>query len=230
MYLNYYLEQLKYIIYMIPVLLLAITAHEFAHGWMSDKLGDPTPRREGRLSLNPFRHLDPIGTLCLLFFHMGWAKPVRINTAYYKNRKQGIILVSLAGPFMNFLIAFISLFLAGLIMKFGNTNSEFMNIAFLLCYYSTVMNTGLGVFNLIPLPPLDGSNVLEQVIPGVERFFFKIRPYSSWILVILLVSGILSVPLSRANSYVLGELWGMVSKILGFGMGVPMNTGGGNII
>ena len=82
MYLNYYLQQLRYIVYMAPVLLIAITAHEFAHGWMSERLGDPTPRADGRMSLNPFRHLDLIGTLCLLFFHMGWAKPVRINTRY----------------------------------------------------------------------------------------------------------------------------------------------------
>ena len=82
MYLNYYIQQLRMLIYTVPVMLIAITVHEFAHGWVSYKLGDPTPKYEGRLSLNPLRHLDLIGTLCLLFFHMGWAKPVRINTAY----------------------------------------------------------------------------------------------------------------------------------------------------
>ena len=89
MYLNYYIQQLRMLIYTIPVMLIAITVHEFAHGWVSYKLGDPTPKYEGRLSLNPLRHLDLIGTLCLLFFHMGWAKPVRINTAYYRISGRG---------------------------------------------------------------------------------------------------------------------------------------------
>ena len=155
MYLNYYLQQLRYIVYMAPVLLIAITAHEFAHGWMSERLGDPTPRVDGRMSLNPFRHLDLIGTLCLLFFHMGWAKPVRINTRYYRDRRKGIILVSLAGPVMNFILAFLSILGSGLILRFGNATSELMQTLYLLCYYSAVMNTGLGVFNLIPFPPLD---------------------------------------------------------------------------
>lgn len=96
---SYYFQQLRDILYIAPVVLIAIMGHEFAHGWVSNRLGDPTPRMDGRLTLNPLKHLDPFGTLCLIFFKMGWAKPVRINTRYYKNRKSGIIMVSLAGPF-----------------------------------------------------------------------------------------------------------------------------------
>ena len=137
MYLNYYLQQIRYILYMAPVLLIAITAHEFAHGWMSERLGDPTPRADGRMSLNPLRHLDPVGTLCLIFFHMGWAKPVRINTRYYKNRRQGIIWVSLAGPVMNFILAFLSVLLSGLIIRFGDANSELMQVLYLCLLYTS---------------------------------------------------------------------------------------------
>ena len=117
---SYYLQQLRDILYIAPVVLIAIMGHEFAHGWVSDRLGDPTPRMDGRLTLNPLKHLDPFGTLCLIFFRMGWAKPVRINTRYYKNRKSGIIMVSLAGPFMNFILAFLSLLLYGLLGKYGS--------------------------------------------------------------------------------------------------------------
>ncbi|GLG88652.1 peptidase [Sellimonas catena] len=229
MYLNYYLQQLRYILYMAPVLLIAITAHEYAHGWMSERLGDPTPRADGRMSLNPLKHLDLVGTLCLLFFHMGWAKPVRINTRYYRDRRKGIILVSLAGPVMNFILAFISVLLSGLLLRFGNANSELIQVLYLLCYYSAVMNTGLGVFNLIPFPPLDGSNVLEQLIPRVGYFYERIRPYRSMILLILLVSGALSRPLTIANNTILGGMWETVQRILGFGVQIQ-SSGGGTIL
>lgn len=228
MYLSYYLQQLKYILYMAPVLLIAITAHEFAHGWMSEKLGDPTPRADGRMSLNPLKHLDPMGTLCLLFFHMGWAKPVRINTRYYRDRRKGIILVSLAGPVMNFILAFISIFLGGLLLRFGDTNSQVIQIVYLLCYYSAVMNTGLGVFNLIPFPPLDGSNVLEQLVPRAGYFYQRIRPYRTWILLLLLASGALSRPLTIANGTILSGMWNIVRTILGFG--VQIHSSGGTIL
>ena len=200
MYLNYYIQQLRMLIYTVPVMLIAITVHEFAHGWVSYKLGDPTPKYEGRLSLNPLRHLDLIGTLCLLFFHMGWAKPVRINTAYYRNKRQGIIWVSLAGPVANFLTAFLSLLICGALMRFGNSGNSAVSIGIMLCYYSAVLNIGLGVFNLIPIPPLDGSNVVEQMYPRVFYFYQRIRPYCTLILLILLVTGVLSRPLSVANN------------------------------
>ena len=214
MYLNYYLQQLRYIVYMAPVLLIAITAHEFAHGWMSERLGDPTPRADGRMSLNPFRHLDLIGTL---------------NTRYYRDRRKGIILVSLAGPVMNFILAFLSILGSGLILRFGNATSELMQTLYLLCYYSAVMNTGLGVFNLIPFPPLDGSNVLEQLVPRVEYFYMRIRPYRTWILLLLLASGVLSRPLTMANSTILGGMWEIVEKVLGFGVQMQ-SQGGGTIL
>ncbi|MFR5071534.1 MAG: site-2 protease family protein [Bianqueaceae bacterium] len=105
------------LLYSIPAVLIAISMHEFAHGFVSYKLGDPTPKMDGRLSLNPFRHLDVMGTLCLLVAGFGWAKPVMVNPEYYKNKKRGMVLVALAGPVMNFLLAFLFLFLYYLLWK-----------------------------------------------------------------------------------------------------------------
>ncbi len=216
--LSYYLSQLKAMIYVAPVILIAISFHEFAHGYVSYKMGDPTPKMDGRLTLNPLRHLDVAGTLCLLFFHMGWAKPVRINTAYYKNKKKGTILVSLAGPMMNFFLAFLSMMFFGILYRYGNPYSRGIYIGEMLAYYSAIVNIGLGVFNLIPLPPLDGSNVLGEIIPKVNEFYFQIRQYRSLILIILLVSGVLSRPLSIANNAILNGMWNLVKLFLHIGI------------
>ena len=215
--LDYYMEQLKSMLYVAPVILIAISFHELAHGYVSYKMGDPTPKLDGRLTLNPFKHLDLAGTLWLLVFHLGWAKPVRINTAYYKNKKKGIILVSLAGPAMNFLLAFISLLIFGLLLKYGNVYSSAIYIVEMLSYYSAVINIGLGLFNLIPIPPLDGSNVLGEIVPKVNEFYYKIRAYRSIILIVLLVSGILSRPLGIANNVIIEGMWRLVKIILSIG-------------
>ena len=187
------LEYLKSIIYTVPAILLAISAHEFAHGYVSYKLGDPTPKMDGRLTLNPFAHLDLWGTVCLILFRMGWAKPVRINTAYYKDKKKGTILVSLAGPAMNYIMAFVSMLIYGLFYKAGSS----FGIWF---YYLAVINVGLGTFNLIPIPPLDGSNVLQELFPGIGDFYRRIRRYAMPILFLCLFTGVLIIPLNRVNS------------------------------
>jgi len=135
--------ELQSLLFTAPVVLLAIVCHECAHGWVSYKLGDPTAKNAGRLTLNPLMHLDPLGALCMLFFHVGWANPVPINPWYYKDRKKGIIYVSLAGPVANFIIAFISLFIEGLLMRFGSDTSTLIWILCQLCYYSAVVNVGL---------------------------------------------------------------------------------------
>ena len=109
------------LIYVAPATLLAVSLHEFAHGYVSYKLGDMTPKYDGRLTLNPFKHLDVWGTLCLLVFHVGWAKPVRINTRNYKNKKRDTILVAAAGVVMNFLLAFVCMILHGLLYKYGSS-------------------------------------------------------------------------------------------------------------
>lgn len=201
------LEYLKSMVYIVPAILLAISAHEFAHGYVSYKLGDPTPKIDGRLTLNPLAHLDLWGTVCLILFRMGWAKPVRINTAYYKNKKRGTILVSLAGPLMNYLMAFVSILIYGLFYKAGSSYGTWF-------YYLAVINVGLGTFNLIPIPPLDGSNILQELFPKLGDFYCRIRRYAMPLLFICLFTGILRIPLNQVNSAVINGMWRLVKKLL----------------
>lgn len=151
--------QLIKILISIPALLICITVHEFAHAYVAVKMGDPTPEEHGRLSLNPLAHLDLIGTLMLIVVHFGWAKPVPINPYNFRNRKQGIILTSIAGPISNFLMAFLGAFLARYVFPLNNTGLT------LFLYYFVEYNVILGIFNLLPFPPLDGSRLLTVFIP-----------------------------------------------------------------
>lgn len=177
----------------IPGLLLAISLHEFAHGFASYLMGDKTAKYQGRLSLNPIHHLDLMGTLCMLLFHFGWAKPVPIDSRYYKNRKLGIIVVSLAGPFANFLIGFISCLLYFTIVFNPFSNARLMGFILEILKYSMHMNVGLMIFNLIPIPPLDGSKVLLEFLPYRARgFFYRYERYSSLILLLLVYMGTLT--------------------------------------
>jgi Zn-dependent protease len=203
------LEYLRNMVYTVPAILLAISAHEFAHGYMSYKLGDMTPKVDGRLTLNPFVHLDVWGTICLVLFQMGWAKPVRINAARYKNKKCGIILVSLAGPVMNYLVAFIAILVYGVLYK--TVNGYNFRIWF---YYLALVNVGLATFNLIPIPPLDGANVLREIFPRVGDFYARIRRYTMPILFACLLVGILRVPLNRSDTAIINGMWAVVKKIL----------------
>ncbi|MCI8637826.1 MAG: site-2 protease family protein [Coprococcus sp.] len=212
------------LIYVVPAILIAISMHEFAHGYMSYLLGDVTPKQDGRLTLNPFRHLDVWGTLCLLFFHVGWAKPVRVNTRNYKNPKRDMILVAAAGPAMNFLLAFLFALLYGVIYKFG-TSGMVVNYLYVFCFYGVTLNVGLGVFNLIPVPPLDGANILAELSPKVERFYMRIRPYR--LLLIALLLGCVNMPLRYIDSAIVNGLLSLIKWILQIGVGV---SGGGTLL
>jgi Zn-dependent protease len=141
----------------IPVLLFAITIHEYAHGRAALWLGDPTAKLSGRLSLNPLHHIDPFGAICLFLFNFGWAKPVPVNPGYFKNMRRDIIIMSLCGPLANISAAF----LAGMLIRYLLLPWEVYQIALI---YLLFMNIGLGLFNLLPIPPLDGSHVLENVL------------------------------------------------------------------
>lgn len=142
----------------ITVLLFAITIHEYAHGRAALWLGDPTAKRMGRLSLNPLPHIDPFGAICLFLFNFGWAKPVPVDPRYFKDPKKGIIIMSLSGPLANLITAF----LAGMLIRYVFLPWEVYQMALV---YLLFMNLGLGLFNLLPLPPLDGSHVLENLLP-----------------------------------------------------------------
>lgn len=180
------LENLTDYIYIVVAALFAIILHEIAHGLVSTWLGDPTPKRQGRLSLNPLKHLDPIGTLCLIFFHVGWAKPVVVNPDYYKNKKRGMALVALAGPLMNFLLAIFSIIIMAIFVKV-NAYSNVLIIIYNFLLYFSVINLGLGLFNLIPIPPLDGSRILGAFLKNdTYEQYMKYERYGFIIIAILL--------------------------------------------
>lgn len=154
----------------IPGVIIAISFHEFAHAWMAVRLGDDTPLRQGRLSLDPLKHLDPIGILMLMFCGIGWGRPVQIDSSNFnpKYRRNGEALVSLAGPVMNFILAFVLTLIYGLILKFAS-DAFFIatsgQVILTMLQTAIIMNIGLGVFNLIPLPPLDGSKIFIRFMP-----------------------------------------------------------------
>lgn len=208
-----YMNLIEKLIYTVPAVLIAICFHEFAHGFVSYKLGDPTPRRSGRLSINPLHHLDPIGTLALIFFGFGWAKPVMVDPRYYENKKSGMVKVALAGPFMNFFIAFISLFVYFLLAKYDvNIGSYF----YMLLVVIAQINIGLGVFNLIPVPPLDGSKVLGAILPEDKYFaYMKYEMYGQFIIIVLLYLGVFDRPLSFILGKTLDVMINLISMILG---------------
>ena len=183
------------------VLVTAIPLHECAHAWVSDKLGDPTARNLGRLSLNPMAHLDIIGSVLMLFTGFGWAKPVPVMSRNFKNVKKGMVLSALAGPAANILLALLCMLLYKLwcFVLYPMLAVQFsvaQAIATIL-YIMCILNINLAVFNLIPVPPLDGSRLVTALLPA--RLYYKVMQYERYIILalfVILFVGILDVPLS----------------------------------
>ena len=209
------------LIYVVPAIIITVTLHELAHGWVSYKFGDPTPKLDGRLSLNPLRHLDPIGTIALLLVGFGWAKPVHIDPRYYKDAKTGIVWTAFAGPLMNFIIAFAAIFLYNLLLKVPVSifSSKIMIQIFIylvvLMQYIALISLGQAIFNLIPLPPLDGSKILYGVLP--DSVYFNIMKYENWlslILFLVLFSGILDGPLVSIRTIIYDGMNNLCALIL----------------
>jgi Zn-dependent protease len=182
--------------------LLCITLHELAHGYVAYRLGDPTARDMGRLTLNPIKHIDPFGLLMMVVFKFGWAKPVPVDMRRFKNPKRGMAITALAGPFANFLIALVAIFLFGALYRpFSATSAGFyvLKLIQITAYLSVV----LAVFNLLPIPPLDGSKILFSLLP--DRAYAKLMRYErfGFILLILLIStSAFDSPLRRAIDFV----------------------------
>jgi Zn-dependent protease len=166
----------------LPGLLIAIIFHELAHGYTAYKLGDPTAKNAGRLTLNPIKHIDPVGFLFMLVFRFGWAKAVPINPAYFKNRKRDMIFVSVAGVLTNFFLAILFGFI---IINFNITNEYLFQMLLITMWY----NIMLGIFNLLPFPPLDGSKVVASLLPTkLEYLFYKYERYFYFILLLLIMT------------------------------------------
>lgn len=196
-------------ILMIPIVLIALTFHEFSHGFISTKLGDPTPRITGRLSLNPMAHLDPMGALLMVLTGFGWARPVQIDARYYKNPKWGMAITAAAGPLSNLLLAFLAMIIYTMIfilnIKVGLFSGSIDTISGFVLMFVQV-NLCFMVFNIIPIPPLDGSRILGLFLSS--RSYFKLQQlerYSFMIIVLL-------------------SLTGFFNRIIGTGVGVVLTA------
>lgn len=178
----------------IIVLFTAITVHEYSHGYVAYKLGDPTAKYSGRLSLNPMKHLDVWGALCMVLFGFGWAKPVPINPMYFRDRKRDTALVSFAGPLSNIVLAFVSTIIAALYFVFiyiphPNFLTDFIYQLFIQL---AIINIGFAVFNLIPIPPLDGSKILAMFLSNENHAkLMRIEQFGFPILIVLSLTGVL---------------------------------------
>ena len=233
-------DDLIYYVLSALAVLIILTIHEYSHGYMAYRLGDNTAKSYGRLTLNPIKHLDPIGALCMVFFHFGWAKPVPINPRNFKNPKRDFALVALTGPLSNLIFAFISSLLYLLIyalFKDVKFTSEFtysiVSNTLSFVYIFHIVNIGIALFNLIPVPPLDGSRILNVILPA--KTYFAIMKHERKIYFILLgwlILGdyvsrfLLSIPIIAINpvfSFVAGlfsltDLLGGLFSIVSDGM------------
>ncbi len=174
--------------YVIVVLLIAFTVHEFAHAYVAYKFGDPTAKNQGRLTLNPKEHLDPVGTILLLVFGFGWARPVPVNRYHFKNPRLAGVLVSIAGPLSNLLIAIIG-YIIFFVMLSSGISGGWTEYVFTFINVLVNINILLFVFNLLPLPPLDGYRIIEDLVPlGVRAKMTQYEQYGTLIFLILVIT------------------------------------------
>lgn len=204
----------------VPITLVCLTGHELAHGWVSEKLGDPTPRQQGRMTINPLAHLDVIGTLLMIFTGFGWAKPVMVNPMYYKDRKKGMALTAAAGPLSNLLMAFAMLLLyslaAVLLMKLGIAVPSIVST---IAYTFIIRNLCFMVFNIIPIPPLDGAKVLGMFLPN--RAYYKMLQYERYFMIVIMLlslSGFFSRIIGTGVNAVFNALMAVISPLINLAM------------
>lgn len=207
------MEILQSIVFSLVAILIAMTFHEFAHAFASYKCGDPTAKLLGRMTLNPMKHVNPMGIILLLLFGFGWANPVIISARNFKNKRVGMVVTSAAGPLMNFVLSFIALLIYVVfgILALANDNNFIISNLSLLFYYISMYNMSFGIFNLIPLPPLDGSKVVAGFLPAKWQYkYLSLERYSSIIFIALIIV------LNRMDfiSPLMSLLYGLFYKII----------------
>ena len=197
----------------LPAIILALTVHELCHGLMAYKLGDTTAKHDGRLSLNPMRHIDPIGIICLLFLHFGWAKPVMVNPGRFSYPKFDMALTAFAGPLSNFITALITT----LIFYPLANNIAVSNIITSFLYALIIVNISLGTFNMLPIPPLDGSKIFAAILP--DKLYFQFISFGSRfgmiLLLILVWTNLLSGFMSNLISFIFNAFITIAKTIYG---------------
>ena len=196
----------------LPGLIIAMTIHEYAHARVAYALGDYTPRLQGRLTLNPAAHVDPIGLLMLFIVHFGWAKPVQINPMNFSNPRRDDILVSLAGPASNLITAFIALIILVLMAKIDFPFTEGVLMVFNLII---IYNINFAIFNMLPIPPLDGSHILRNLLPyELARQYEYLERYSFIFLIIIIATPVLSYVFIPLQRFILGIFQNIVSILI----------------
>ena len=207
-------EIIQSLIYVVPAIIIALTFHEYAHARVAYHFGDPTAKQAGRLTLNPLKHLDPIGTLVLIIANFGWAKPVPVNDMYFEgSRKRKMLFVALAGPMTNLLQAVVGAIILTLVLNFVSYGTVSNYAVTFLNFYVTI-NIVLAVLNLLPIPPLDGSKILGGLLPDrFGKYISMLDRYGFIILIILVISGLLSKILIPMVDFLVNMLYTITNII-----------------
>ena len=212
-----FVELIAYMLSSITVIMLTLPVHEWAHAYAATKLGDPTPRWQGRLSLNPFAHIDWLGAACILLFGWGWAKPVQINAGYFKNPKVGMAITAFAGPVSNVIVAFFAVLIANILVAVFGLVGQIMLFVYMFLTYLASINVSLAVFNLIPIPPLDGSRLLAAFLP--DKQYYKLMRYERYLFYVVLALiwiGVLDGPISFLSHAILNGIYFIAGLPFGF--------------